>query len=111
MIFTRLGTRFELDEEKILRENEYDLKTIYNKIEEIATQKAKLTKIAKNHYEFRGEANAPAYLGILVFNFLLECEWFTKNVKKWEWLGDSHDPDYVSDLITSFKKDNMGIWN
>lgn len=70
------------------------------KLEEIATQKAKLTKIAKIIYEFRGEANAPAYLGILVFNFLL----------KWEWLGDSHDPNYVSDLIASFKKDDMGVW-
>ena len=32
------GTRFELDEEKILRENIYDLDMMYAKIEEFATK-------------------------------------------------------------------------
>ncbi|EHK6269950.1 hypothetical protein IO378_001717, partial [Campylobacter upsaliensis] len=52
------GTRFELDEEKILREDEYDLEEMYAKIEELATKRAGLTKIAKNHYEFQGKENA-----------------------------------------------------
>ena len=104
------GTRFELDEEKILREDKYDLDKMYELIEEMATKRAGLTKVSKNHYEFRGEKNAQAHLGILVFNCLLHCDWFTKNVKSWEWLGDSNDENYVGDLITSFKEDNMGVW-
>jgi len=104
------GTRFELDEEKILREGEYNLEAMYAKIEELATKRAGLTKVSKNHYEFRGEKNAQAHLGILVFNCLLHCDWFTKNVKSWEWLGDSNDENYVGDLIASFKEDDMGIW-
>ena len=104
------GTRFELDEEKIVREDIYDLDSMYAKIEELATKRAGLTKVSKNHYEFRGEKNALAHLGILVFNCLLHCDWFTKNVKKWEWLGDSNDENYVEDLIVSFKEDDMGVW-
>lgn len=104
------GTRFELDEEKILRENKYDLDKMYKAIEEMATKRAGLTKVSKNHYEFRGEKDAQAHLGILVFNCLLECDWFTKNVKSWEWLGDSNDENYVGDMIIFFKERNKGIW-
>ncbi|MCR2103245.1 hypothetical protein CUPS4256_08325 [Campylobacter upsaliensis] len=93
------GTRFELDEEKILREDEYDLEEMYAKIEELATKRAGLTKIAKNHYEFQGKENAQAHLGILVFNCLKHCEW----------LGDSNDEDYVGDLIALFKKDKENV--
>ncbi|EAK4282722.1 hypothetical protein C3B33_01580 [Campylobacter upsaliensis] len=103
------GTRFELDEEKILREDEYDLEEMYAKIEELATKRAGLTKIAKNHYEFQGKENAQAHLGILVFNCLGESEWFAKNVKTWEWLGDSNDEDYVGDLIALFKRDKENV--
>lgn len=105
------GTRFELDEEKILREDIYDLDEMYAKIEELATKRAGLTKVSKNHYEFRGEKNAQAHLGILVFNCLSKCDWFTKNVKSWDWLGDSNNPNYVGDLIALFQKDKDNeIW-
>ena len=105
------GTRFELDEEKILRDDIYDLQDMYAKIEEFAIKRAGLTKVSKNHYEFRGEKNAQAHLGILVFNCLLHCDWFTKNVKNWEWLGDSNDENYVGDMIEFFKRDPENeIW-
>ncbi|WP_334088817.1 hypothetical protein [Helicobacter typhlonius] len=105
------GTRFELDEEKILREDIYDLQDMYAKIEEFAIKRAGLTKVSKNHYEFRGEKNAQAHLGILVFNCLLHCDWFTKNVKNWEWLGDSNNENYVGDMIEFFKRDPENeIW-
>ena len=71
---------------------------MYAKIEELATKRAGLTKVSKNHYEFRGEKNAQAHLGILVFNCLKHCDWFAKNVKSWEWLGDSNDENYVGDI-------------
>ncbi|CUU40590.1 hypothetical protein [Helicobacter typhlonius] len=105
-----LGTRFELDEEKILRENIYDLDMMYAKIEEFAIKRAGLTKVSKNHYEFRGEKNAQAHLGIFNFNCLLQCEWFTKNVKSWEWLDDQYGKDYSSDIIANAKKYNQGVW-
>ena len=104
------GTRFELDEEKILREGKYDLEAMYARIEEVATTRAKMTKVSKNHYEFRGKENAQAYLGILVFNFLKHCEWFAKNVKTWEWLGDSNDENYVGDMIAFFRERGEKIW-
>ncbi|WP_288644409.1 hypothetical protein [uncultured Helicobacter sp.] len=104
------GTRFELDEEKILRENIYDLDMMYAKIEEFATKRAGLTKDSKNHYEFRGEKNAQAHLGILVFNCLSKCDWFTINVKSWEWLGDSNNENYVGDMIALLKKEKIGVW-
>ena len=104
------GTRFELDEDKIKREDIYDLDDIYAKIEELATKRAGLTKVSKNHYEFRGEKNAQAYLGILVFNCLSKCAWFTKNVKSWEWLGDSNNANYVGDMIALLKKEKVGVW-
>lgn len=69
-----LGTKFILEEEKILREGKYDLDKIYELIEQIATTRAKLTKIAKNHFVFTGEKDAPAYLGILVFNHLYKYQ-------------------------------------
>ncbi|RDU59492.1 hypothetical protein [Helicobacter sp. MIT 14-3879] len=105
-----LGTRFELDEEKILREGEYDLETIYAKIEELAIKRAGLSKVSKNHYEFRGTKNAQAHLGILVFNCLRKCEWFTRNVKTWYWLDDRYGKDYAEDIIEKSKINNKGVW-
>lgn len=94
-----------------MREDIYDLQDMYAKIEEFAIKRAGLTKVSKNHYEFRGEKNAQAHLGILVFNCLLHCDWFTKNVKNWEWLGDSNDENYVGDMIEFFKRDPENeIW-
>ena len=61
-----VGTRFVLDEEKVLREQKYDLEAMYLVVDEVA-KKAQLKKIAKNHYVFEGEDDL-AYLGIFVFN-------------------------------------------
>lgn len=44
---TMFGARFEL-EKKILREDIYDLNAM-TKIEELATNRAGLTKVSKNH--------------------------------------------------------------
>ena len=97
-----VGTRFVLDEEKILQEQKYDLDAMYRVIDEIA-QKAQLKKLAKNHYVFDGDKNAQAYLGIFVFNHMSEYEWFTKNLISWHWLDDKEGDD---DLIELLKRDN-----
>ena len=104
------GTRFILDEEKIEREGIYDLEEMYRMIDEMAIKRAGLSKVAKGYYVFSGKRNAQAHLGILVFNCLLDCEWFTKNVKTWEWLGDSNNENYVENLIDFFQAKNEGVW-
>lgn len=99
------GTRFELDEEKILREKKYDLDAIYEIIDRVA-KRAELTKKSKNHFVFDGE-NAPAHVGIFVFNHMSKYEWFTKNLKSWEWLDDDEGND---DIMAMFKEENKGVW-
>lgn len=101
-----VGTRFVLDEEKVLREQKYDLEAMYRVIDEIA-QKAQLKKITKNHYVFNGEKNDLAYLGIFVCNHMMNYEWFTKNLISWYWLDDRKGDE---DLIATLKKHNKGVW-
>ena len=102
-----LGTKFILEEEKILREGKYDLDKIYELIEQIATTRAKLTKIAKNHFVFTGDKDAPAYLGILVYNHLADYDWFMDNVKEWHWLDDGEGD---SDILALLKKHREKIF-
>lgn len=106
MAYPLLGTRFELDEEKILREKEYNLDKMYAKIEEIAKE-CDLTKIDKNIYHCKGDENDLANLWIFLSKGLVECDWFTLNVKQWLWLSEKEGD---SDLISRFKKDNRGAW-
>ena len=101
-----LGTKFTLDEEKILRDGEYDLDSIYEVIEEIATKRAKLTKVSKNHYVTEHK-NGAAHLGILVYTYLKEYDWFTVNIKEWTWLSDKEGN---TDLIKFLKNRNKGVW-
>ena len=102
-----LGTKFILDEAKIEREGKYDLDKIYELIEQIATTRAKLTKIAKNHFVFTGKKDAPAYLGILVFNHLSKYEWFATNIKEWIWLDDKKGD---SNIIEFLRKEGKELW-
>ena len=99
------GARFELDEEKILRENIYNLGATYAMVEELATKRAGTTKVSKNHYEFREEKNVQAHLGISVFNCLGECDWFTRNLKKWYWLS-GECVEYIMSSMKTYK----GVW-
>lgn len=102
-----LGTKFILDEEKIEREGKYDLDRIYELIEQIATTRAKLTKIAKNHFVFTGKKDAPAYLGILVYNHLADYDWFMDNVKEWHWLDDEEGDSDILALLKKHRERNL----
>lgn len=82
-----LGTRFILDEEKILRENKYDLEKIYEAIDGIAKHSG-MIKIDKNTYHCKGDENDLGCLGVFVYKNLIECDWFTLNVKEWDWLSE-----------------------
>ena len=109
MSYPLLGTRIVLDEEKILREGKYDLEKMYEMIDELAEYSG-LIKIDKHTYHCKGDKNDLACLGIFIHKHLIDYDWFTKNVKSWNWLGDSNDENYVGDLIALLKKENIGVW-
>lgn len=76
-----LGTRIVLDEEKILRENKYDLSKMYELIDEI-TKDFGLIKIDKHAYHCKGNDKDLACLGICVYKNLIDYDWFTLNIKE-----------------------------
>ncbi|WP_276883235.1 hypothetical protein [Campylobacter cuniculorum] len=106
MAYPLLGTRFILDEEKILREDKYDLDKMYEIIEEMAN-KCGLIKIDKNTYHCKGDREDLGRLGVFAFHNLVECDWFTLNVKEWEWLSEK---ERNSDMISFCKENNEGVW-
>ena len=97
-----LGTHFVLDEEKILREKKYDLEKMYQTIDKIA-KRSGMIKIDKNTYHCKGDENDLGCLGAFVYKNLIECRWFTLNVKEWDWLSEK---DGNETLIG----DDMGLW-
>ena len=106
MAYPLLGTRFILDEEKILKEDKYDLNKMYEIIEEMANQ-CGLIKIDKNTYHCKGDREDLARLGVFLYDGLIERDWFTLNVKEWEWLSEKEGN---MDLISRNKARNMGVW-
>ncbi|MDA3078187.1 hypothetical protein OFO07_04515 [Campylobacter sp. JMF_06 NA1] len=86
-----MGTRFVLDEEKILREGKYRPETLYAQIDKIAKE-CNMQKADKNtYYAVKGEYSL-GELGKFCYTYLIDCEWFIDNVKEWEWL-DEFDGD------------------
>lgn len=82
-----LGTRIVLDEEKILRENIYDLEKMYSLIDEMACN-CGLVKIDKYTYHCKGNEKDLACLGIFIHDYLKDTEWFLRNVKEWIWISE-----------------------
>lgn len=82
-----LGARIVLDEEKILRENVYDLEKMYNAIDEMA-QDSGLVKIDRHTYHCKGNEKDLACLGIFIHNELMAQDWFLQNVKEWIWISE-----------------------
>lgn len=99
------GTRFELDEEKIKREGLYDLEDMKRAIDEVAVD-SRLIKVSDGHYITEGKDTDMGYLGVFILRHMINYEWFTKNVKTWEWLDD----DGVDDIIKISKENNKGVW-
>ena len=102
----RLGTRIVLDEEKIKREGQYDLKKLYQDIDELA-EYAGLIKKNKFMYICRGDEKDLAVMGIFNIYNLVEKEWFTKNVKEWTWINTKKGN---TDMIQYCKDNNQGVW-
>lgn len=101
-----LGTKIILDEEKILREDKYDLEQMYQLIDELAKESG-LIKIDKHTYHCKGNEQDLACLGIFIHANLIEHDWFTQNVKEWIWISEQ---DGNIDLIDRNKSRNMGVW-
>jgi len=99
------ATKFILDEEAIKANPKYSLEGLYETIEE-AAKLAHLKKVDKGYYVCE-DKNAPAYMGIFVFNYMSKIECFTKHLKEWRWLGgDGCD----NDMITFLKQKHKGTW-
>ena len=97
-----LGTHFILDEEKILRENKWSLKEIYEAIDTLAEDSG-MIKIDKNTYHCKGDKWDLDCLGVFVYKHLIKYDWFTLNVKEWTWLSeDEGDETLIGD--------DMGTW-
>ena len=82
-----LGSKIVLDEEKILRENIYDLEKMYSLIDEMASDSG-LVKIDKHTYHCKGNEQDLACLGIFIHDYLKSAEWFLGNVKEWIWISE-----------------------
>lgn len=101
-----LGTHFILDEEKILRENQWNLEKIYETIDEIAKHSG-MIKIDKNTYHCKGNEWDLDCLGVFIHKHLMKYKWFTLNVKEWTWLSEDEGD---SDMISFCKEVNRGVW-
>lgn len=106
MSYPLLGTKIVLDEEKILREDIYDLEKMYQTIDEIAADSG-LIKIDKHTYHCKGNEQDLACLGIFLYRNLIGYDWFTLNVKEWTWISEKEGD---KDLIAKNQKRNIGVW-
>ncbi|RTK00927.1 hypothetical protein C3H41_08975 [Campylobacter jejuni] len=106
MAYPLLGTKIVLDEEKILKEGKYDLKDMYKMIDEYAKESG-MIKINKETYHCKGDKYDLGCLGMFTHCNLLECDWFTLNVKEWTWLSEREGN---IDLIAKSKARNEGVW-
>jgi len=97
---TEYGIKIVMDEEKILKEDKYDLDKIYEAIDEIA-EFAKMKKIDKYYYVSINDT--PSALGCFVFTNLEEQEWFMENVKEWTWYDKE---DGIHDIIKFIEEKN-----
>jgi len=97
---TEYGIKIVMNEEKILKEDKYDLDKIYQAIDEIA-EFAKMRKVDKYYYISINDT--PSALGCFVFTNLEEQEWFMDNVKEWTWYDKD---DGVHDIIKFIEEKN-----
>lgn len=106
MSYPMLGTRIVIDEEKVLREGEYDLDKMYALIDKLAKDSGMIKK-DKHTFVCKGDENDLSCLGIFTLVNLVECAWFTKSVKEWLWLSEKEGN---SDFKLRLKAENMGVW-
>jgi len=97
---TEYGIKIVMDEEKILREDIYDLDEMYKVIDDIAIY-AEMKKIDKYYYVSMN--NSPVDLGCFIFTNLEEKEWFINNVSEVIWYDKD---DGIHDILNFMKEKN-----
>ena len=106
MAYPLLGTKIVLDEEKILKEGKYNLENMYKTIDEFAKESG-MIKIDKEVYHCKGAKYDLGCMTLFIYKYLIDSEWFTKNVKEWIWISEKEGN---SDLISASKAEGEGIW-
>jgi len=86
---TEYWVKIVLDEEKILKKQEYSLEKMYRAIDDIA-QKSNMKKI--NKYYYISLDNTPIDLGVFVICKLKRTNWFMENVENLIWLDKGGEP-------------------
>ena len=72
-----------LDEEKILRENTYDLQSMWNTIDALFVQYG-LVKTGKGQYEENVNSSRDGTVDMMMTVFILsKTQWFMENLKEW----------------------------
>jgi len=97
---TEYGIKIVMDEEKILKEDKYDLDKIYQAIDEIA-EFAKMKKIDKYYYVSINDT--PSALGCFIFTNLGRSNWFMDNVKDVVWYDKD---DGIHEILNFIKERN-----
>jgi len=95
---TEYWIKIVLDEEKILKEQEYSLEKMYKAIDDIALA-SNMKKI--NKYYYISLDNTPIDLSVFVICKLKEFNWFMENVKDLIWYDKGGEPD---DMIRFFEE-------
>ncbi|MCL2019628.1 MAG: hypothetical protein FWG70_07700 [Oscillospiraceae bacterium] len=95
----------EFDEEKVKRENKYDIDKMWAKVDEFMLVKYKLKKTAPGVY-----SDYPGYDGygkFFVFTAHFEKrDWFMNSLKRWDWVEydeDEPNDEYREDWKTGIE--------
>ena len=97
---TEYGIKIVMDEEKIIREKEYNLEDIYKAIDDLA-EFSRMKKVDKYYYVSKNDT--PSDLGCFVWSNLNKRGWFTENIKEWLWIDKT---DGINDIIKFIKEEN-----
>jgi len=97
---TEYWVKIVMDEEKILKEDKYDLDEMYKIIDEIA----ELTDMKKlNKYYYISKNNKATDLGAFTIFSLKRKDWFRENVK--DWFRYDKGGEEPKDMIKFFEED------
>lgn len=101
-----------LDDEKIISDDEYEIKDIYNAIsncfleegiQEVQSEDNTMVFISNDY-----EHDDFSAFGV-VENILFDSDWFRTYVKKMTWYNSSYGKDYCEDVIEAYKME--GFYN
>jgi len=101
----------ELDEEKIAREDQYDVAEMWKHIDAYFQEK-RIPKISTGVYAGRGLPSDFGNIGGFYIRFH-RCDWFVDNVLVWDWYNSDGEDDPEDFRVESFlpllAKDRLGV--